>query len=78
MRENVCLFEMGKTCLGPLTRAGCGAICPSNGASCEGCRGVVPNPNKNAMHDVLQKNGMSVADAVRMFTMFSIDPEVKK
>ena len=78
MRENVCLFEMGKTCLGPLTRAGCAAICPSNGASCEGCRGVVPNPNKNAMHDVLQKNGMSVADAVRMFTMFSIDPEVKK
>ncbi|UCE59720.1 MAG: hypothetical protein JSU63_20040 [Phycisphaerales bacterium] len=37
----LCLYEKGIMCLGPVTRAGCNAICPSYGAKCEGCRGVV-------------------------------------
>jgi sulfhydrogenase subunit delta len=28
-------------CLGPVTRAGCDAICPSYGSKCEACRGIV-------------------------------------
>jgi coenzyme F420-reducing hydrogenase gamma subunit len=36
-----CLYEKGVICLGPITRAGCNAICPSFGSKCEGCRGVV-------------------------------------
>ena len=38
---NLCLYEKGQICLGPVTRAGCAAICPSYGAKCEGCRGIV-------------------------------------
>ena len=38
---NLCLYEKGQICLGPITRAGCGAICPSYGSKCEGCRGIV-------------------------------------
>ena len=38
---NLCLYEKGIICLGPITRAGCNAICPSYGAKCEGCRGIV-------------------------------------
>lgn len=78
LRENICLFHEGKVCLGPVTRAGCDAICPSNGSACEGCRGAVPNPNKNAMHEVLQENHISTEQIFSMFTMFSLDPEVKK
>lgn len=40
-RGNVCLYEQGICCLGPVTRAGCNAICPSFGSKCEGCRGIV-------------------------------------
>jgi sulfhydrogenase subunit delta len=40
-RGNLCLYEKGIICLGPVTRAGCNAICPSFGAKCEGCRGLV-------------------------------------
>lgn len=36
-----CLYEKGIICLGPVTRAGCNAICPSYGSKCEGCRGIV-------------------------------------
>lgn len=45
LAENECLFLRGIPCLGPVTRAGCGTICPSFGAACAGCRGLVPNAN---------------------------------
>jgi len=40
-KGNLCLYEKGITCLGPITRAGCDAICPSYGSKCEACRGVL-------------------------------------
>ena len=39
--ENLCLYEKGVICLGPVTRAGCSAICPTYGSKCAGCRGLV-------------------------------------
>jgi len=40
-KGNLCLYEKGIICLGPVTRAGCEAICPSYGSKCEACRGIV-------------------------------------
>lgn len=37
--NNGCLLNKGKTCLGPITLAGCGAPCPQLGFLCDGCRG---------------------------------------
>jgi coenzyme F420-reducing hydrogenase gamma subunit len=71
LKENVCMFTRGKVCLGPVTRAGCGAICPSYGASCEACRGYITNPNDNSMQDVLAKAGLSVEDITSIYTMFT-------
>jgi coenzyme F420-reducing hydrogenase gamma subunit len=71
LKENVCLFDIGGTCLGPITRAGCGAICPTYGDGCEGCRGLIPNPNENAMKEVLAEAGMTVAQLMSKMTMFN-------
>jgi sulfhydrogenase subunit delta len=71
LKGNVCLFHIGKTCLGPVTRAGCGAICPTNGDGCEGCRGFIPNPNENAMKDVLDEAGLTVEQIMARMTMFN-------
>lgn len=40
-RGNLCLYEKGIVCFGPVTRAGCDSICPTYGSKCEGCRGVL-------------------------------------
>jgi coenzyme F420-reducing hydrogenase gamma subunit len=71
LKENVCLFDKGGTCLGPITRAGCGAICPTYGDGCEGCRGLIPHPNENAMKDVLEKAGLTVEQLMSKMTMFN-------
>ncbi len=70
LKENVCLFHKGGFCLGPVTRAGCGAICPTYGDGCEGCRGLIPEPNRNAMSNVLTENGLSVEAMLARWTMF--------
>lgn len=70
LKENVCLFHKGGYCLGPVTRAGCDAICPTYGDGCEGCRGLIPDPNRNAMTDVLLENGLTVEAMLARWTMF--------
>ena len=71
LKENVCMFDIGGTCLGPITRAGCDAICPTYGDSCEGCRGLIPHPNENAMKDVLEQAGLTVEQLMAKMTMFN-------
>jgi len=51
--ENVCMYDKGVTCLGPVTRAGCNAWCVNNGNVCYGCRGLVSNPNLAGAEEVL-------------------------
>jgi sulfhydrogenase subunit delta len=76
IKENVCLFDMGQTCLGPVVRAGCGAICPSNGVGCEGCRGIIRHANQNAMKDVLAEHNLTVEQITEKFNLFPLYLEV--
>ncbi len=71
MRGNVCRFEYGELCLGPITRAGCDACCPSSGAWCFGCRGLVDDPNLNAAQDILAKYGKTVDDLKKRMVLFN-------
>ncbi len=48
-KGKVCVtVSRGEICLGPITRAGCGAICPSYSRGCYGCYGPVSRPNLEA------------------------------
>jgi coenzyme F420-reducing hydrogenase gamma subunit len=71
LKGNVCVFHLGRNCLGPVTRAGCHAICPTYGEGCEGCRGLIPHPNRDAMKDVLDEAGLTVDQIMARFTMFN-------
>jgi len=71
IKDNVCMYQRGETCMGPVTRAGCEAICPSYGDPCSGCRGFVTNPNLHAQKDILAKHGLSPDDIMKNFTLFN-------
>ncbi len=64
-------------CLGPITRAGCDAICPSFGQYCTGCRGLVSNVNKNGALEMLKLHGFSKEEALKRMSMFNTN-EIKK
>jgi coenzyme F420-reducing hydrogenase gamma subunit len=47
---NVCvLVAKGVPCMGPVTRAGCGALCPSQGRDCYACFGPSEDPNPDSL-----------------------------
>jgi len=57
--ENVCLFDVGEPCLGPITRAGCDSWCPNNKAGCWGCRGPADAANMEEMKKIMDEKGFA-------------------
>jgi len=56
--ENICLFDLGEPCLGPVTRAGCDSWCPSNRMGCWGCRGPAPAANFKQLEEIVAKKNI--------------------
>jgi len=49
-RQTVCVMvAKGAPCLGPVTRTGCGALCPQFGRDCYACYGPAENPNTESL-----------------------------
>jgi sulfhydrogenase subunit delta len=71
LRENACvLIENNLPCLGPVTAAGCGALCPSVGAACYGCWGPCEDPQMDAMSLVLREKGFEMSDIMNRLQTF--------
>jgi sulfhydrogenase subunit delta len=63
-RGYVCvLVAKGEPCLGPVTRTGCGALCPAFGRACYGCFGPSPQPNTATLLRRFRQFGLSPAQA---------------
>ncbi len=57
----------GLPCMGPVTRTGCGALCPSFGRDCYACYGPAENPNTQALTRRLEGLGIAPAAIGRRF-----------
>ena len=68
----------GTPCLGPVTHAGCGAICPAYARGCYGCFGPMESPNTMSLSGRLRELGMSDPDLVRAFRTFNANAEAFK
>lgn len=71
-RGNVCVtVAHGTPCLGPVTHAGCGAICPSYDRGCYGCFGPIQTPNTASLNAWLSGLGLEEVDLVRVYRTFN-------
>ena len=69
---NVCVMVgHGTPCLGPVTHAGCGALCPSYDRGCYGCFGPMESPNTRALSREWRQMGVRESDLVRAFRGFN-------
>ena len=71
VRGNICVMVTGTPCLGPVTHAGCGALCPTYQRGCYGCYGPKETPNTASLSAWFsQRLGVSEANLVRAFRAF--------
>lgn len=75
-RDVVCLaVAAGTPCLGPVTRAGCGALCPRFDRGCYGCFGPAEAINQPAIVELLGRQGLRPDEVERRFQTFTAGAE---
>ena len=69
---NVCVMVAhGTPCLGPVTHAGCGALCPSYDRGCYGCFGPMESPNAPSLSGWLSERlDIDEVDVIRVYRTF--------
>jgi sulfhydrogenase subunit delta len=73
-RGTVCVMVAhGTPCLGPVTHAGCGALCPSYDRGCYGCFGPMETPNTVSLTKQLKVLGMGDPGVERVFRTFNVE-----
>lgn len=75
---HVCvLVAGGEPCLGPITHAGCGALCPGYNRGCYGCYGPSEAPNLKSMAAAWQQRlGQTPQRFVRALRTYNAGDEV--
>ncbi len=76
-KANVCVMVAHKTpCLGPVTQAGCDALCPTYHRGCYACFGPKETPNTRSLSDCLHNRiGVQEKDIMRLFRTFNANAE---
>lgn len=76
LRQTSCIMvSHGTPCLGPVTHAGCDAICPSYNRGCYGCYGPMEAPNMTAMTERLSALGLDSPDIQRLLRTFNANAD---
>ena len=77
LKGNVCVMVAhGTPCLGPVTHAGCGALCPSYDRGCYGCFGPMETPNTPSLSRLAgASSAWTSATLQRVFRTFNANAE---
>lgn len=75
-RGTVCVMVAhGTPCLGPVTHAGCGAICPAYDRGCYGCYGPMETPNTESLGRWWKHLGATDDQLLRVYRSFNAAKE---
>jgi sulfhydrogenase subunit delta len=76
LRGNVCVMvARAVPCLGPVTHAGCGALCPSYDRGCYGCFGPKETPNAPSLSGWFERLGVDEKGLQRVYRTFNANAE---
>jgi coenzyme F420-reducing hydrogenase gamma subunit len=76
LKNNVCVMVAHHTpCLGPVTHAGCGALCPSYNRGCYGCFGPKETPNTVSLSKQMAAQGLDSGSLKRIYSTFNANAE---
>jgi coenzyme F420-reducing hydrogenase gamma subunit len=71
-RGTVCVaVARGIPCLGPVTQAGCGAICPAHDRECFGCYGPAEQPNLVSLTGFYERRGTDRGHLARLVRSYN-------
>jgi coenzyme F420-reducing hydrogenase gamma subunit len=66
------MVTRGEPCLGPVTRTGCGALCPAMGRGCYGCFGPSQPPNTEALSEWFGRLGVTPKETAAKFRFINV------
>ncbi len=69
------MVAAGEACLGPVTQAGCGTLCPGVNRGCYGCFGPMETPNTAALAAQFKRLGKTDAEVQRLFRTYNANSE---
>jgi coenzyme F420-reducing hydrogenase gamma subunit len=73
---NICVMVAhGTPCMGPVTHAGCGALCPRNARGCYGCFGPQETPNTASLSDVFSRAGARPRELAGIYRSFNANAD---
>ena len=76
LKENKCLLQEGKPCLGPIILNGCNAPCPSSAYPCDGCRGPLKDIEPANLSKELIKQGYTQEEIDLIAQRFGAKEEI--
>jgi coenzyme F420-reducing hydrogenase gamma subunit len=65
------MVSQGIACLGPVTQAGCNALCPAYQRGCFGCFGPMETPNTRSLSEEWKLLGKSSQEILRAFRSYN-------
>jgi len=71
-----CLLDIGKTCLGPITRRGCGAQCIEYGMPCWGCRGPVDELRIDQFLESVKKHNVDLKELLKTMEIYLLKTNI--
>jgi len=75
-QQTVCVMvTKNEACMGPVTRTGCGALCPKAGRDCYACYGPAEKTNTSALANRFQGFGLLSDEIARRFLFIHSDAE---